>query len=220
MDFIEVNGKALRYELRGSGGHTVALLHEMGGTLESWDLVVPQLAAGRRILRYDTRGAGLSGKNPWQPQHQHPGRRPDGAARMRSKSATGSCWWEWRSAARLRSPGRRAYPERVAAVVASSPPTGIAADRRAAVLARVERMEREGLRGARGLDNGYPAQLRGDAPRFAAFRARWLGSDPASFAAIYRMLVELDLGSELARISCQVLLIAGALDATPPARGG
>jgi len=35
----------LRYELRGSGGHTVALLHEMGGTLESWDLVVPQLAA-------------------------------------------------------------------------------------------------------------------------------------------------------------------------------
>ena len=44
----------------------------------------------------------------------------------------------------------------------------------------------------------------------------WLGSDPASFAAIYRMLVELDLGSELARISCPVLLIAGALDATRP----
>ena len=67
-----------------------------------------------------------------------------------------------------------------------------------------------------GLDSGYPAELRGDAPRFAAFRARWLGSDPASFAAIYRMLLELDLGSELARISCPVLLIAGALDATRP----
>jgi 3-oxoadipate enol-lactonase len=35
MPFIEVNGTALRYELRGSGARTVVLLHETGGTLES-----------------------------------------------------------------------------------------------------------------------------------------------------------------------------------------
>ena len=37
MDWIEVNGTALRYELTGSAGRTIVLVHEMGGTLESWD---------------------------------------------------------------------------------------------------------------------------------------------------------------------------------------
>ena len=39
MDFVEVNGTALRYELSGSGASTLVLIHEMGGTLESWDFV-------------------------------------------------------------------------------------------------------------------------------------------------------------------------------------
>src|SRR5260370_36680604 len=62
MNFIEVNGTVLRYELTGAGAATVVLIHEMGGTLESWDGVVPILATRRQVLRYDTRGAGLSEK--------------------------------------------------------------------------------------------------------------------------------------------------------------
>src|SRR4030081_2661645 len=42
-----------------AGGY---LLHEMGGTIESWDLVAPMLSTKRRVLRYETRGAGLSQK--------------------------------------------------------------------------------------------------------------------------------------------------------------
>ena len=34
----------------------------MGGTLESWDLGTSRFAAKRNVLRYDTRGAGLSQK--------------------------------------------------------------------------------------------------------------------------------------------------------------
>ena len=30
MNFIEVNGTALRYEMSGSGASTIALIHEMG----------------------------------------------------------------------------------------------------------------------------------------------------------------------------------------------
>jgi 3-oxoadipate enol-lactonase len=105
----------------------------------------------------------------------------------------------------------------VAAVVASSPAIGIAPDRRAAVLARVERMEREGLHAVSDtLDSSYPTQLRGDAVRFAAFRARWLGNDPASFGAIYRMLAHMNLQPELVRIACPALVIAGTLDGTRP----
>ncbi len=50
MDFIEVNGTALRYDVSGHGPSTLVLIHEMGGTLESWDLVLPRLAAKRKIL--------------------------------------------------------------------------------------------------------------------------------------------------------------------------
>ena len=58
MEWLEANGVGLRYDLTGSGSKTLALVHEMGGSLDSWDMVLPALAAGRRILRYDTRGAG------------------------------------------------------------------------------------------------------------------------------------------------------------------
>src|SRR5882762_1794696 len=61
MNFIEANGVSLRYAVEGSG-KTVVLIHEMGGTMESWDLVVPLLAGKRRVVRYDTRGAGFSEK--------------------------------------------------------------------------------------------------------------------------------------------------------------
>ena len=62
MNWIEVNGTNLRYELSGSGKTTLVLIHEMGGTLDTWDQVLPALSNTRQVLRYDTRGAGLSEK--------------------------------------------------------------------------------------------------------------------------------------------------------------
>jgi 3-oxoadipate enol-lactonase len=216
MDFIEVNGTALRYDLCGEGASTLVLLHEMGGTLDSWDVVLPVLAGRRRVLRYDTRGAGLS-----QKVHGHlaidtmvddlaallDALTIDGKVALAGVAVGGAI--ALHAAVRL--------PQRVAAVVASSPAVGIAPDRRAGVLARVERMEREGMRAvADSLDGGYPPALRGDAPRFAAFRARWLGNDPASYGAIYRMLAAMNLEPELPLIACPTLVLAGTLDGTRP----
>jgi 3-oxoadipate enol-lactonase len=220
MDFIEVNGVGLRYELAGdrtgAGAPTLVLIHEMGGSLESWDGVVPMLAARRRVLRYDTRGAGLAQKvrgalgidtMVGDLAALIDALAIDGRVALAGVAVGGAI--ALHAAVKL--------PARVAAVVAMSPAVGIAADRRAAVLARVERMEREGMHAvADSLDGGYPPALRGDAARFAAFRARWLGNDPASFGAIYRMLAALDLEPELARIGCPVLVLAGALDGTRP----
>jgi pimeloyl-ACP methyl ester carboxylesterase len=62
MNWLDVNGTVLRYELSGSGKTTLVLVHEMGGTLDSWDQVLPALNHARQVLRYDTRGAGLSEK--------------------------------------------------------------------------------------------------------------------------------------------------------------
>jgi 3-oxoadipate enol-lactonase len=220
MDFIEVNGTALRYDLTadlaGAGSPTLVLIHEMGGTLESWDLVLPMLARTRRVLRYDTRGAGLSQKvrGPLTIDTMV----DDLAALLDALAIVGKV-----SLAGVAVGGAIALhvavrcPERIAAVVVSSPATGIALDRRPAVLARVERMEREGLHAvADSLDSSYPPAMRGDAARFAAFRARWFGNDPASFAAIYRMLAVTDLQPELPHVACPVLVLAGTLDGTRP----
>ena len=107
---------------------------------------------------------------------------------------------------------------RISAIVAGSPATGVAPDRRPAILARVERIEREGMRFAveGSMASGYAPELRWDAARFAAFRARWLGNDPASYAAIYRMLLAMDLQPELARIACPTLVLGGSLDKVRP----
>jgi len=216
MNFIEVNGTALRYELSGSGERAVVLIHEMGGTLESWDGAAPLLAKRGRVLRYDTRGAGLSQK-------------VRGALSIDTMTddlialmdATGSAEGALAGVAvggaiALNTALR--HPARVSAVVATSPAIAVAADRRAAVLARVDRIEREGMGVAadESFASGYPTELRGDMARFNAFRARWLGNDPASYATIYRMLAATDLTGELARIACPTLVIGGRFDRTRP----
>jgi 3-oxoadipate enol-lactonase len=217
MNFIEVNGVGLRYELSGRGDRTVVLIHEMGGSLESWDQVAPVLAADRRVLRYDTRGAGLSEKARGTLSIDT--MVDDLASLMDALGITRKV-----ALASIAVGGAIALhaavrlPQRISAAIVGSPATGIAPDRRAAVLARVERIEREGMRVAvdDSMANGYPPELRTDAARFAAFRARWLGNDPASFGAIYRMLATMELQPELSRIACPALVIAGALDGTRP----
>jgi 3-oxoadipate enol-lactonase len=212
MNFTEVNGSGLRYEFTGGGATTLVFIHEMGGTLESWDFVLPMLSAQRRVLRYDARGAGLSEKVRGKLTIDT--MVADLVALIDALGFTGKV-----ALAGMAVGGAIAlhtaalFPNRVAALAVSSPAVGIAADRRATALARIERMEREGLRAVLDtLDSAYPFELRGDVGRFASFRARWLGSDPVSFAAIYRgLLAGMDnLHDDLSHIACPTLVIAGS----------
>jgi 3-oxoadipate enol-lactonase len=50
----------LRYTVEGTTGPSLVLLHELGGSMESWDGVVPAFVRDFRVLRYDLRGAGRS----------------------------------------------------------------------------------------------------------------------------------------------------------------
>ncbi len=215
--WIEANGAALRYRLAGRGAKTLVLVHEMGGALESWELVLPALAERWRVLAYDTRGAGLSEK-------------------IRGGVAIGTMAEDL--AALLEALGiggpvalvgcavgaaiafhfALSFPARAAALVALAPAVGVAAERRADTLAYADGLERDGVRP--GLDaalaGSYPAELRGDEQRFRLFRARRLANDPASYAAIYRMLAGLEMIGELGRLRCPVLVIAGSLDGVRP----
>src|SRR5438477_761929 len=217
MDFIDVNATALRYELTGAGPHTVVLIHEMGGTLESFDGVAPRLARDRRVLRYDTRGAGLSEKVRGTLSIDTMA--DDLVALLDALDVTGKVALAGVAvggAIALHTAAR--HPARVSAIVVGSPATGIAAERRAGVLKRADTIEREGMRAVaeESFASGYPVELRKDAAHFETFRTRWLGNDPASYATIYRMLANTDITDELARIACPVLVLGGEFDRTRP----
>jgi len=217
MEFIEVNGVGLRYELSGKGDRTLVLVHEMGGSLESWDDVVPWFAESRRVLRYDTRGAGMSEKVRGELGIDTMAE--DIAALLDNLGIAGKV-----ALAGIAVGGAIAlhfaarYPERTSAVAVGSPATGIAPDRRAAALERIAKVEAAGMAFAveDSMRNGYAPELRGDAKRFERYRARWLGNDPASYATIWRMLAGADMQSELAGLRCPVLVIGGSLDRVRP----
>ena len=217
MDFIEANGVALRCELSGQGERTLVLVHEMGGSLESWDDVAPRFAASRRVLRYDTRGAGLSQKARGEITLDTMA--DDIAALLDNFAISGKV-----ALAGIAVGGAIAlhfaaqYKERTSAVAVGSPATGIAAERRAPALERLARIEAAGMAFAveDSMLNGYAPELRGDIARFERFRTRWLGNDPSSYATIWRMLAAADMQDDLARLACPVLVIGGSLDRVRP----
>ena len=163
MDFIEANGAGLRCELSGGGDRTLVLVHEMGGSLESWDDVAPRFAKSRRVLRYDTRGAGMSQKVRGELTLDTMA--DDIAALLDHFGIAGKVALAGVAvggAIALHFAAR--YPERTSAVAVGSPATGIAAERRAAALERLARIEAAGMAFAveDSMLNGYAPELRGD----------------------------------------------------------
>ena len=212
MNWVEVNGTSLRYELSGSGPTTVVLIHEMGGTLDSWDQVLPALTNSRRVLRYDTRGAGqsekLKGAVTWDQMAD------DIAALLDVLNIQGKVSLAGIAVgAAIAAHFAVKYPDRAAALVLHGPATGVTDDRRQATLDRAAAVEANGMRSVveTSLAASYPPVVRHNEDTFKEFRARWLANDPESFAAINRMLASETITDELTRIACPTLVTYQAL---------
>ena len=217
MNWIEVNGTALRCELTGSGKTTLVLVHEMGGALDSWDQVMGTLSNSRRVLRYDTRGAGYSekilGKVTWDDMAD------DIAALLNAHGIAGKVALGGTAVgAGIAMHFAVRHPGRTGALVVSSPALGVTGDRRAATLERAATVAKGGMRAVveGSLANSYPPEVRHNADDFRKFRARWLANDPHSFAAINRMLADGDISGEIARIDCPTLVIGCTHDKLRP----
>jgi 3-oxoadipate enol-lactonase len=217
MNWIEVNGTSLRYDLAGSGKTTLVLVHEMGGTLESWDKVMPTLTNTRQVLRYDTRGAGqsekLGGTVTWNEMAD------DIAALLDTHKISGKVAVAGTAVgAGIALHFAVRHAARTAVLVVSSPALGVSGDRRQGTLDRAATIEAKGMRSVvqSSLANSYPPVVRHDAEEFRKFRARWLANDPQSFAAISRMLADEDISGETARVSCPTLVIGCKHDGLRP----
>ncbi|MCX7326487.1 MAG: alpha/beta fold hydrolase, partial [Hyphomicrobiales bacterium] len=216
MKWVEVNGAVLRYEVSGQG-KPVILVHEMGGTLNSWDAVAPLLARTHRVLRYDQRGAGLSEKTSGRLELDVLADDIDALARHAGiGEPVALVGMAVGTAVAMRHALRR--PDAVACIIGFSPVTQCPVERRDAVLAHAGRIETDGLRtlAPTSIPNILPEALRHDEQAFLAARARWLANDPRSFAAIYRMFAHLDMSADYAAITTPCLMIGATHDGLRP----
>ena len=214
--WIDIGKAALRYELTGDGPTTLVLVHEMGGTLDSWDHVLPALAQGRRVLRYDTRGAGQSEKLRGAITFDAMADDLKGLLDALAIGRVSLAGCAVGAAIALHFAARN--PNRAAGVVAMGPATGVPPERRPQILALADNVRRVGMRGIvdASFSTSYPPEVRHDPEHYAQFRARWLAGDPDSYAAIYSMLADADIVGGFSRIACPVLLLAGTLDRLRP----
>ena len=212
MNWVDLSGAVFRYELSGNG-KPVILVHEMGGTLNSWDAVITELAKTNRVIRYDQRGAGLSEKVTGKLDIDTMADDIDGLLNYigidEPVALVGAAVG---AAIAMRYATKR--PKSVSCIVGLSPVTQCPSDKTDAVMAHAMRIETEGLRALAhiSIPNILPEALRNDEQAFLAARARWLANDPRSFAAIYRMFANLDISGDYKSIKAPCLMIGAKFD--------
>ena len=217
--WVEANGTVSRVAIDGTGPALV-LIHEMGGTLESWAPIVPALTRRFQVIRYDVRGAGLSQKVRGTLSIETLARDLDALLDVlgapRRVSVMGCA-----VGAAIAIQFAADFPERTAALIATSPATGVPEARRAAVLARADELERDGAadKMEERLARSFPPVLRHDPAAFEQVRASRAAADAFGMAAATRMLAELDMNAALARIACPALVLAGEHDGDRPPAG-
>src|SRR5262249_4086324 len=171
---MTTNGVSLHYELAGDHGPAVVLLHEMGGTLDSWDAVTPGLAAQFRVLRYDQRGAGLSEKV--RTQFSNDDAVDDLEGVLKNVELNLPYHFVCVAAASTKVLHfRDRHPVQVASIVLCSPAPGVYPSRAGALRERAALAARDVIRGVMGItrDKSYPPDL-GERAAYDAYRGRYL----------------------------------------------
>ena len=225
MKWMDVNGVSLRYELSGAGAGApvVVLVHELGGCLDSWDETLPAFQQQFRVLRYDQRGFGQSEKvSGTSGTIKLDDMVADIAALLDALGITSPVHVVGSAlGAGIAAAFAARHRSRVARLVIQSLVTRSNPATRPHMVARAAEVDRTGMRAQAqaSLDRSYPEALRvgsANRARFETYRARWIGNDPQSFAAINRMLLDMELDSELGDITAPTLSIGCAHDVMRP----
>lgn len=216
MPWIEANGISFHYKLEGTSGPCVVLLHELGGSLESWEKVAPGLATRYRVLRYDQRGFGLTEKV------RAPFTLDDLVADLEGiLAAVGFVapvhlvCIAAASTQALRFMERN--PKALGSLVLCNPAPGVDASRAEQLEGVAAQAEREGMRSilATMLARSYPPEL-SDAQTYETYRGRYVANDPVGFALAFRVLARTDKRPSLPNVSCPALVVAGRQDNVRP----
>ncbi len=203
----------LRYARDGENGPSVVLIHELGGSLDSWDGVVTALDKDFRILRYDMRGAGQSetpakgfALDDWiEDLHDllaatklPPPYHLVGGA-VGALIATGSA---------LKHPQQLASVTLLAAALGASPA------RREEMISRTKVVLEKGMAEITdaALEKSYPPSVRHDPARFARFREGMLRANVQGYVYCNLVLANTNLEGRLPELKVPTQFIAGVHD--------
>lgn len=206
---------ALRHEISGKGPGLV-LVHELGGTLESFDALMPLLTPFFRVLRYDQRGAGGSGRAP-------AGMTIEDHARELSRLLGDVGFGSVRCIVGVAAGAAIAVAHAVqgggaSSLVLCAPALSVPPERKAYLQARSDLARREGMAAVAdaSLARSYPDALRGDRAAFGSYRGRFLSNDPQSYADANMSLATTRIAEALPTLSLPCLVIAGRHDLLRP----
>ena len=210
MPYVDASAVSLFFEDAGSGGTSVLLLHELGGSSESWREVIPLLAADRRVIAADLRCAGKSEK-------------PRGAFDLAGSADDLGVMLDALSIQRVDVIGAALgslvgallairHSDRVRRLMMCAVAPDMAGPTRAYLVERAEKVRVVGMRGVAeaSLANSFPASR---AAERAAYRGIYLGNDPAAYAELSLALARLELtAGDWGAIRVPTLVASGAHD--------
>lgn len=211
MPCIDTGRVSLFYEDAGSGGVPALLLHELGGSSESWRAVVPLLAANRRVLAVDLRCAGRSEKPPGPFSLADVA---DEVAALLDRLAPGEPA-DLIGAALGSLVGALLairHPAKIRRLMMAAVAPDMAGSTRAYLAERAEKVRAVGMRGVAeaSLANSFPASR---AAERTAYRGIYLGNDPAAYAELSLALGRLEMTeADWGAIRAPTLVVSGAHD--------
>ena len=210
MPHIDTGAVSLFFEDAGSGGTPVLLLHELGGSSESWQAMIPLLAADRRVIATDLRAAGRSEKPPGRFTLANAA--DDlaallGALDLGRVDVIGAALGSLVGA--LLAIG---HPDRVRRLMMCAVAPDMAGPTRAYLVERADKVRVAGMRGVAeaSLANSFPQSRTTER---AAYRGIYLANDPAAYAELSLALARLEMtAADWGAIRAPTLVASGAHD--------
>lgn len=216
MSVAALETKPVHICVEGAGAPLV-LVHELGGSCESFELIVPRLTASFRVLCYDQTGCGRTAPSTRSMSLA------DQTALLLDLIAdtfgARPCLIVGVAAgAAIAVTATLARPDMVAALALCAPALDVPAHRQAYLRERAARARAEGMAAIAeaSLQRSYPPPLRRDEAAFARYRERFLATDPASYASANLALAEARIVERLPDIAQPCLFLAGRHDELRP----
>jgi 3-oxoadipate enol-lactonase len=217
MPFADVRGIRLRYELSGHPSRpTLILLHELGGSLESWQHVASALQTDFQVLRYDQRGAG--GSSAIRVPYEFGEHVADLEALLDTLAIVPPYHLAGSAAGAAVAVLFAATGANAASLTLCCPAIGVDSTRRQYLLERARTVEIEGMAAIADatLARSFPPSVIRNRATFDTYRRRFLEADAAGYANANRAFAEITLEPSLGSVECRCLVLAGVHDTLRP----
>jgi 3-oxoadipate enol-lactonase len=218
MPRIDSGAVSLYFKETGRDETPVLLLHELGGSSESWRAVTPLLSTDRRVIAVDLRCAGRSEKPPGAFTLEDAGDDLNAflsALKLERVDVIGAALGSLVGALLAIR-----HPDRVRRLMTCAVAPDMAGPTRAYLVERAKKVRVAGMRAVvdASLANSFPASHPAER---AAYRGVYLANDPAAYAELSLALARLEMSpANWGAIRAPTLVASGAHDFLwPPAVG-